>query len=420
MNKEFWNKNIMELDIDVNKALTNCFNYKHSCAKSIEKKDCGSLLFLLDNFIQRDCTNPYALYLEVTSLCNLRCKHCFFGYDENNYTAKDDMTTEEILSLIDYMVKEYEICAVNIMGKEPFMRKDILTIIKHIKKHNLYLRIQTNGTLINEKIKDELINILERNNDILHISIDGALEEIHDEIRGKGNFRKTKEVIKAFTKEKFNVLLAYTITAVNVSTLSNLYELCNEIGVKSVLLGLYNDYIEPKEDLIPSYDNIVLNCALLIEKIKSNNSKIFLDLSFLSPDFILNFAAGEQLLDEFMKKTPQKMNSLKCHNSERIAIMSNGDVYLCPSCQTTDKEYCMGNIREQLFKEIWDNRYKNIFFQDRILQKSMCKYCKYLSLCKCGCMVSSYFTYKTMDAPSAQCKYYKRLEEAHANNIQTF
>ena len=135
---------------NLNLALEECFKYKHSFSKEVKLENCPNLLFLLENFVKKDFSNPYALYLEVTSLCNLRCKHCFFGYNENNYVANDDMSTKEMLSLIDDLVENHEICAVNIMGKEPFMNRDILKIIKHIKSYNLYLRIQTNGTLITD------------------------------------------------------------------------------------------------------------------------------------------------------------------------------------------------------------------------------------------------------------------------------
>lgn len=403
----------MDTITNLNQALETCFNYKNSLAKEIELENCSNLLFLLDNFVQKDFINPYALYLEVTSLCNLRCKHCFFGYDETNYSAKDDLTTEEIIKLIDYLVEKYEICAVNIMGKEPFMQKDILKIIKHIKKHNLYLRIQTNGTLITNNIKEQLFQILDKQNDTLHISIDGALQEVHDDIRGIGNFKKTKDIIKSFTELNYNVLLAYTINSINLPTTEFLYELCSELNVKSVLLGKYEDYIMPKAELIPCNEDIILNCAKLIQKTKENNTNIYYDLGFLTPEFILNFEAGESLLDKYLETNKQTKNLLKCHKSERIAVMSNGDVYLCPSCQTTNREFCLGNIKKQSFSDIWDNRYNDIFFNPREFKKSVCKVCKYNSICKGGCMVGTFFTYNTMDAPSANCNYYKKLEKIH-------
>ena len=407
---------VMESDMqsfDITKDLLFCYEYVHSFSKDIKPSECPDLTFLLENLVKKDFKNPFALYLEVTSMCNLRCKHCLFGYDENNYSANDDMSKEEILKLIDYMVEKHEVCFVNIMGKEPFMHKEILQIIEYIKNKNLYLQIQTNGTLITHQIAEKLFDILDKKNDIIHISVDGALEHIHDDIRGKGNFQKVKNVIKMFTEKNYNVLLAYTINSINLSTTELLYELCNELGVKSVLLGLYDDFIDLKEDLVPNEIKIVTQCANLLRKTKENNAQIFYDLSFLSPDFILKISGGEKVLDEYLEKQKTNEVMLKCHKSERVAVMSNGDVYLCPACQTPNKEFCLGNIRSDNFSEIWEKRYSNIFFCERKMEKSFCKYCKYLRVCKGGCLAGSYFTYKTTDAPSARCTYYKKLEKIY-------
>ena len=395
-------------------ALEECFRYKHSFSKEVQLENCPNLLFLLENFVKKDFSNPYALYLEVTSLCNLRCKHCFFGYNENNYVASNDISTKEMLSLIDDLVENHEICAVNIMGKEPFMNRDILKIIKHIKSYNLYLRIQTNGTLITDEIKNELFEILDKQNDTIQISIDGATPEVHDSIRGSGNFNKAKDAIKMLAQNNYNVILAYTLNAFNVSTTSYLYELCMELGVRNVIVGIYNDYIAPNADLFPKRDDILINCSELIKKTKLANANIFYDLTFLTPEFILNYEYGENLLDKYLENNTQNQSLLKCHHSERIAVMANGDVYLCPSCQTTNREFCLGNIRNQKFSDIWRKRYENVFFRTREFKKSVCTICKYLPICNGGCMVGSYFKYKTMDSPSADCQYCKKLEKLYA------
>ena len=165
--------------------------------------------------------------------------------------------------------------------------------------------------------------------------------------------------------------------------------------------------------MIPNKSEIIFQCANLLRKTKENNAHIFYDLSFLSPDFILNFPNGESILDEYLKNQKNDNVMLKCHKSERVAIMSNGDVYLCPACQTSNREFCLGNIKTDNFSKIWSKRYENIFFQERKLEKSFCKYCKYLSICKCGCLAGSYFKYKTLDAPSVECTYYKNLEKKY-------
>ena len=127
--------------------------------------------------------------LFVTSICNARCRSCFYWLELNK---KGDMTFDEMRKLSNSMPQFSDLW---ISGGEPFLRKDLAEIVHlfYINNKIRDVRIPTNGlptaqTLtIVKKILDYCPNIqLE-----VDMSIDG-FKETHDQIRGvPGNYEKS-------------------------------------------------------------------------------------------------------------------------------------------------------------------------------------------------------------------------------------
>lgn len=121
---------------------------------------------------------PIAL-VNITNRCNLRCEHCFVFREGNPNapTEKNEMPAEVMIKEIEEYRRRYEIFVMLWMGGEPLLRKDVLRLGVKLFPQNV---IATNGTL-------PLINL---GPDIKWtVSLDGP-EEMNDEIRGKGSFKR--------------------------------------------------------------------------------------------------------------------------------------------------------------------------------------------------------------------------------------
>ncbi len=97
--------------------------------------------------------------LAVTDKCNLRCFYCM---PENgiDFVKKDKLLSyEEIQRILNILAKE-GVSKVRITGGEPFLRKDVMSLIKDISGiHGLEkIAITTNGTLTKQYL-DELIDL---------------------------------------------------------------------------------------------------------------------------------------------------------------------------------------------------------------------------------------------------------------------
>lgn len=141
-----------------------------------------------------------ALFLFVTSRCNSHCRTCFY-HDELN--SNQDMSFEEIKTMSETAPPFDKLW---ISGGEPFMRDDLIDIIKlfHENNHAHVVNLPTNGLLTNriEAGIDRLIKACPELEIHLNFSLDG-LGATHDKIRGvPGNFKKTIRTMELI-KEKY-------------------------------------------------------------------------------------------------------------------------------------------------------------------------------------------------------------------------
>jgi radical SAM protein with 4Fe4S-binding SPASM domain len=133
--------------------------------------------------------------LEMTILCNLRCPFCWW-WGTNGVAPKiirdkeplwkNQLTFEEIRKVFSPLkgkgVHFY------LSGGEPFERPDAVEIIEFLSSLGSTISFTTNGTLLTDEIIQRLVKV--EGITIMHFSLDGP-EEIHDSIRGKGNFKTT-------------------------------------------------------------------------------------------------------------------------------------------------------------------------------------------------------------------------------------
>lgn len=404
-------------DTDFSLAIKTCFDYY---IKLNTSNNAVPKWFLFSDFLeaqvpQNTCfTLPYSISWEVTSKCNLRCKHCFYTGEDNFFNAEDDLSSAEIIKLSDFLIDEIGIIDFVLIGKEPLLKENILDIIRHLKSKSVYLKIQTNAILLSDNIVEFLKNTLNQNTDIVQISLDGVNEKTHDEIRGQGSFKKTIASIKKLSKSGINVVIAYTVNSVNVKDLPDFYELGKDLKIKQVLFGRFEPNRDEHEYLVPDKKDVIIYLSKLLEKNNANYA-FYIQPSLLKIFSFLDFEEGKMLLDKYISRNEVPKNPrLKCQRDERIMIAANGDVYLCPSTRTVSKEFSLGNIRKQSFDEIWENRLNNVFFANKCIEKSICKKCKYITMCNSGCPANAYFKYGDISSPDSFCNYARILK----NNTQ--
>jgi len=150
---------------------------------------------------------PVLLNILVTSVCDMRCTHCFFTDELDDRPRKKlQMKTQEIDRIAQTLGGNLGVLI--LAGGEPFTRKDLPEIVSSFYRHNnlesVYL--MSNGQ-IQKRIFPDVTRILEECpnlNVTVAMGIDG-LQEQHDKIRQKpGSWSiaiETARELKAMKKQ---------------------------------------------------------------------------------------------------------------------------------------------------------------------------------------------------------------------------
>lgn len=168
--------------------------------------------------------HSFALLKPASSLCNLRCRYCFYR-DEASLRERfsHGFMSEELLeSIVRQYADSAELsCSFMFQGGEPllvgkaFYRK-YNDIVRHIVQEErkgfvIHSSVQTSAVNLDE----EFASILKEGNFLIGISLDGP-EELHDkwrkDIKGHGTFSKVMQGIFALRKAgaDFNILCVIT------------------------------------------------------------------------------------------------------------------------------------------------------------------------------------------------------------------
>lgn len=346
---------------------------------------------------------PFDITWELTSGCNLRCKHCYIQDKENAYSTNNDLSAEDTLLLANNLCEFFEACHVTLTGGEPFLNPKIMDIIRVFKEHHTALYIQTNGTLLTSETILELSELLNKNMDVVQISLDGIFES-HNTIRGKDIYSKVIANIKQLIEKNIFVSVNCTMTKLNYNEIVPLFLMCNEIGVNRFTvtkLLVTND--EHKQYQL-TYDEIFKVLADIIHLKTSQNLPIITNLVCFKFVELVNDSFVREVLDEFLEGRNENIElpvCLNCHHREKISIKPDGKIYLCP--EVVSPKAMLGDLKIQSLDEIWETIDSHPLYQSRETSKMVCKNCKYLLKCKSGCMGENFVKTGSIYSKSVHC-----------------
>lgn len=262
----------------------------------------------------------------VTYRCNARCTMC------NRYKAPSKPEEEISIGTIKKLPKMY---FTNITGGEPFIREDLLEIVRELYKKSDRIVISTNGFFTDRIIKlcEEFPNIG------IRISIEG-LEETNNRIRGlKDGFNKGYSTLKKLVEMKHpDVGFGMTIQDSNAKDLVELYNLSNELNMEFATASLHNSfYFVEAKNIIKDRMMVGKEFEKLVnELLKSNSPKKWFRAYFNHG--LINYIFGQKRL-------------LPCDMAfDTFFIDPYGDVM---PCNGTKEKEVMGNLNEKTWKELW-------------------------------------------------------------------
>lgn len=171
---------------------------------------------------------PLSVFIHVNSRCNLKCKMCDGGQEDENSMfyknlrgAESGIMPIESFKIIIDKVKRFK-PFIGIPAMEPLMYPHIIEAVEYIRSQGLRCSLATNGTFL-EPMSESLVKAgLTK----IVISLDGP-PAVHDKIRGVpgtyekavNGIRKLDEIKRKLGRHEPNVYLNYVIQEDNYASI---------------------------------------------------------------------------------------------------------------------------------------------------------------------------------------------------------
>ncbi|NNC35615.1 MAG: GTP 3',8-cyclase MoaA [Croceitalea sp.] len=148
------------------------------------------------------------LRLAVTDRCNLRCNYCMPS-EGINFSKNDKLMTIAELSQVAEILVGQGIDKIRITGGEPFVRKDLMVLLRHLKtlKNLKDISVTTNATLIGPHI-DELKSLGIKN---INVSLDAIDKNTFERITRRNQYDTVHGNLIRLITEGFNVRINFIV-----------------------------------------------------------------------------------------------------------------------------------------------------------------------------------------------------------------
>lgn len=187
---------------------------------------------------------PLGVSFEVTRNCNAFCKHCHLG----GRMEEEERATPEELARRN---RELRPVVTMVSGGEPLLRKDLIAILKAIKKQGkaTHMVLTTHGALLNRKKYE---SIRDAGVDLISLSFDYP-DERHDEFRGiPGLFNKIIGFLEDIQDvEDKGIAFSTVVQRDNYRDLPKIAELAKKYGIQMNMSTYTWLRTQKKEYMIP-------------------------------------------------------------------------------------------------------------------------------------------------------------------------
>lgn len=342
----------------------------------------------------RDWMEPSTLksiFWNTTYACNFNCEICF---TDSGKPSKNELTTGEAYEMLE-KARDTGVETIIISGGEPFIRPDMVDLLKGMTGLGIEPRIASNGSLLNEDLLKKLKN--ETSTKSFQISLDTLDPDLYGHIHGVSSDTLSRVLrnIEHIKKLGFHTTVSSRLTPRTLGSIEPLLKrACDEdwatVTVHLPLLTSRAESFYPQKTDFISLLEPAFNCFLGL-------SKHWLIEVYVS------WAKYHPVIKKLEEKIPVDYAGCRA-GRDRLTVNPCGDISFCVCMDI--KEYYLGNIRNMGFEEAFNN--SKLCDMMRCPEKyNICNGCPELKVCGGGCRVAAYVTTGHIDGQDKSCPLYK-------------
>jgi MoaA/NifB/PqqE/SkfB family radical SAM enzyme len=311
----------------------------------------------------------------LTERCNLRCTHCY-----QSGTCKDEKPFSEIkraMGDVKQTIEAWEDAyglefslSYNVTGGEPFLRQDLFDVLQEIRNTRGDIYLLTNGTLVTPDAARKLAGHGVKG---VQVSIEGP-EAVHDRIRGKGSFSKALSGIEHLLDAGMPVTLNATLSRINADHLMDFVALASRLGVPR--LGFSR--------LVPAGRGR----GMLSEMLEPQEVKRLYEAAFSAHAPGLEIVTGDPVASQMQGDDGEDLGDTPIGGCAAgvsgLTFLPDGTITPCRRLPIP-----IGNIREDLLREVWATSGVLNQLRDRSRYSGSCGRCVRWANCR-GCRAIGY------------------------------
>jgi len=186
--------------------------------------------------LRRAPGRPKQVHFSVTDRCFLPCLHCDIWKNEAT-----DLPGEVWIETLDRLAHWIGPAAVNFVGGEPLLRKDLEQLMAHAVKLGNEVTFNTNAWLMTEK---RARAIADAGVSIAYVSMDGFTAATVDHSRGRaGSHAKCMEAFDLLDAARGpRVVVTCILNKTNAAEIPDLLRFCKERDYQLVVQPLYQNF----------------------------------------------------------------------------------------------------------------------------------------------------------------------------------
>ncbi|MFH1454649.1 MAG: radical SAM protein [Armatimonadota bacterium] len=287
-------------------------------------------------------SKPNLVWIEPTNICNLRCPMCPATHNKN--IPHGFMSFSLFKKIVDEISDSIVDCYL-FLGGEALLHKEIIKMVRYLKKKNICVLMDTNGTLLTKELAGELIAA---GLDFVSFSFDGYDKKTYESIRINASFDETLNNIITLLKLKQE--LKKNNPYVRIRTIED-----------SVKKGAFSK--EKKESFIRNF------AGLHVEEFSAIQ--------------VGNWLGYVGQIPQYEIPPPQKIDTASPRFSPcpqlwtALSIRWNGEV--SPCCIDISNSMPLGNVKEKSIMQIWNGepikKLREAHLKKDLSRLSACSYC---------------------------------------------
>lgn len=338
---------------------------------------------------------PLQIYYDVTTNCNLRCKHC---YTDSGSATSDELSLPEIQTWAHELASN-GVFKISLGGGEPLCHPQWFEIIQAFLGNSISVSLSTNGLLLEHNL---IAQLNELNLRTLSISMEGGDCMSYEAIRGPHTWERfVRSAFLLREKYKRRYAIRVTVTRYTLGQVRNILSFADHIGAGAVKFKYiqFEGRALENRDIVPSAaENVmVINQALDL-------SAKYPSLRVTVPS-LASIGSIEHTVNRYIPlsrngEMPFVRSQFGCGGGHTgLYVSPTGDYSACISMGDA---YLAGNLRQVSLSTAWHSGDGMIRMRALDVPRE-CAVCRYLKKCRGGCRARALFLLGDATAVDPYC-----------------